>query len=155
MGFDIVITSNAIRKWFVDHLENFKDNGPTPITQENFEDIIHAMESVIRDGGLTDFYIDYKNFNKQVESGENEDTRRDDWIKIFDSWERFVKNGGRKYEQFCKVANEKFPSSSGLFGDPKYNAWYIKDLFTNLERFKEIYNKIDWDKDEIDYWEEY
>lgn len=157
-GVDVIYMrkANAVRKWFADNLENFEDNGLTPITQENFEGIISTMESVVRDGGLTGLYIDYKKFDEQIENEEDEDTRRKSWIELFDGWEKFVKDGGRKYEQFCEVANEKFPSSSGFFfGGTDYDAWYIRDLFVNLEKFKEVYNEINWDEDEVDYWEWY
>lgn len=157
-GVDVIYMrkANAIRKWFADRLENFEDNGLTPITRENFEGIISTMESVVRDGGLTSLYIDYKKLDEQIENEEDEDTRRKSWIELFDSWEKFVKDGGRKYEQFCEVANEKFPSSSGFFfGSTDYDAWYIRDLFVNLEKFKEVYNEINWDEDEVDYWEWY
>lgn len=157
-GTDVIYMrkANAIRKWFADHLENFEDNGLTPITQENFAGIIQTMESVIREGGLSGLYFNYQEFDKQVENEENEDTRRDGWKETFESWEKFVNDGGTKYEQFCKVASEKFPSSSGFFfGDTDYDAWYIRDLFINFERFKEVYDEINWDEDEVDYWEWY
>lgn len=148
--------ANAVRKWFADNLENFEDNGLTPITQENFEGIISTMESVIRDGGITGLYVDYKKLDEQIDNEEDEDTRRKSWRELFDSWEKFVKDGGRKYEQFYEVANEKFPSSSGFFfGGTDYDAWYIRDLFVNFEKFKEVYNEINWDEDEVDYWEWY
>lgn len=157
-GVDVIYMrkANAVRKWFADNLENFEDNGLTPITQENFEGIISTMESVIRDGGITGLYVDYKKLNEQIDNEEDEDTHRKSWIELFDSWEKFVKDGGRKYKQFCEVANEKFPSSSGFFfGGTDYDAWYIRDLFVNLEKFKEVYNEINWDEDEVDYWEWY
>ena len=155
-GIDVIYMrkANAIRKWFADHLENFEDNGLTPITQENFEDIINTMETVIRDGGIMGLYTDYKNFAKKSE--ETDGTTREDWEAILNSWGDFVKNGGRKDEQFWEVANEKCPSSSGFFfGGTGYDVWYIRELFINLENFKETYNDINWDEDEVDYWEWY
>ena len=87
---------NAIRKWFADNLENFEDNGLTNVPKEKFEGIVEAMGSVIIEGGIHDFYMRYANC---LETNDN-----DMYHELVDDIQKFVEDGGEKYEQFCNAA---------------------------------------------------
>lgn len=140
---------NAVRKWFADHLENFEDNGTTEIYKEDFEAIIKDMKRVINEGGLETFLKDYIHFDAC-------DLSTDEYDPI-QEYRTFVEKGGIKYKNFCEIANEVFPSSSGFFfGSTEYNEWYILDLIRDYLEFTRLYNiEIDWDNDMVEYWEWY
>ena len=144
--------ANAIRKWVAEHLEGFEDNGLTNFPKEKFEELIDTMYDVITEGGIRDFYDEYVEYVYCWKGDEDE---------IWHKWETFVTDGGERYKKFCKVASEKFPSSSGFFfGSTEYDDSYIYQLITTLQKFKEFYDELigtdeEWDEGTVEYWEWY
>lgn len=41
--------ANQIREWFVNHLDDFNDEGDTKITEENCEDLLETCKEVLAD----------------------------------------------------------------------------------------------------------
>lgn len=144
---------NAIRKWFADNLENFEDNGLTNVPKEKFEGIVEAMGSVIIEGGIHDFYMRYANC---LETNDN-----DMYHELVDDIQKFVEDGGEKYEQFCNAANKYLPSQSGFFfGSTDYNFSYIRGVCLYYYKFDEFLNEMneseeEWDEGTVEYWEWY
>ena len=144
---------NAIRNWFATHLENFEDNGLTNIPQDRFEEILTAMENVITEGGIEDFY---ERYDDALKNDDNEAYRI-----LVDDINNFIADGGEKYEQFCKVANEYLPTQSGFFfGGTDYNFHYFREVLLNYCLFSEFYKDMiesreEWDEGTVEYWEWY
>lgn len=40
--------ANQIRKWFADNLENFEDNGETPVKKEDLKKLVTTCKAVLR-----------------------------------------------------------------------------------------------------------
>lgn len=52
------------------------------------------------------------------------------------------------------LAEEVLPTSDGFFfGDTKYDEWYFNVLTYTAEKVKEILKVIDWEVEEVDYYE--
>lgn len=147
---------NSVRKWMADNLENFVDNGLTPVPKTKFVELLMTMKTVITEGGIESLYNDYV---EQTESGDNADIP--DFAK---SIHDFVEGGGEAYKHFVLIAETVFPTSSGFFfGDTNYNEYYIMDVFSNYRKLEMLYNELvqnedyDWDLEDdlVEYWEWY
>lgn len=157
-GVDVIYMrkENAIRKWIAENLEDFEDNGLTNFPKEKFEELIDTMYDVITEGGIKDFYDEYVEYCYCEKEDDD-----DKWNKMWYKWETFTMDGGERYEKFCEIANEKFPSSSGFFfGSTDYDVSYIRQLIINLQKFKELYDELikideEWDEGTVEYWEWY
>jgi hypothetical protein len=147
--------SNAIRRWFANNLDNFKDNGLTNVPKEKFKAIIDIMYQTINKSGIRGIYDNYILENEN----ENED------IIIPDSYnmiKQFVENGGKDYKKFCEIAAEMFPTQAGFFfGKTDYGVSYIWDLIVYHYKFKNLYDtlseddEVEWKDDTVHYWEWY
>lgn len=46
--------ANQIRKWFVENLENFQDNGETKVQEEDLEKLVDTCKKVLADHSLAE-----------------------------------------------------------------------------------------------------
>ena len=60
----------------------------------------------------------------------------------------------RKVLEDHSLAEELLPTQSGFFfGPTSYNEWYFEDLENTIETLEEAFTLIDWDNEEVFYYE--